>query len=163
MSATTRSLGPNWTIKMWTVNPTCTACSADADAIRFTLGTCTVIGGCDSLDIGGTKEMYDVTSFEDGITKNVPGKLTLDAINLNGNFDGTCSTQKTLQGDVFHEGVVASANTVRCFSATDTINKRRFSWKGYVNSFKVGVPVKGKATFTSSILPISKIQVCTTA
>jgi len=163
MSATTRSLGPKWSIKMWTVNPTCTACSADADAIRFTVGTCTVIGGCDNIDIGATKEMYDVTAFEDTINKNVPGRVTQDPINIAGNFDGTCSTQKTLQGDVFHEGVVASADTVRVFSATDTINKRRFSWKGYVNSFKVNVPVKAKATFSLTILPISKVQVCTTA
>ena len=148
---------------MWTVNPTCTACSTDADAIRFTVGTCTVIGGCDTLDLGGTKKMEDVTSFGDTIGKMVPGMLDLDAININGNFDGTCSTQKTLQGDVFHEGTVASANTVRVFSATDTVNKRRFSWKGYVQSFKVNVGVKAKATFTMSLLPISKVQVCTTA
>lgn len=163
MSATTRSLGYNWTIKLWTVNPTCTACSSDPDAIRFTVGTCTVIGGCDAIDLGGTRDMIDVTSFEDTITKNVPGRLNLDAINISGNFDGTCSTQKTLQGDVFHEGVVASAATVRCFSATDTVNKRRFSWKGYCNSFMVSAGVKDKATFTTTILPISKIQVCTTA
>jgi hypothetical protein len=163
MSATTRSIGYNWTLKMWTVNPTCTACSTDTDAVRFTVGTCTVIGGCDNIDLGGTREMIDVSSFEDSITKNVPGRLTLDAINIAGNFDGTCSTQKTLQGDIFHEGVVASAATVRCFSATDAVLKRRFSWKGYVNSFKVSSGVKSKASFTATILPISKIQVCTTA
>jgi len=163
MSATTRSLGFNWLVKMWTVNPTCTACSADADAIRFTVGTCTTIGGCDNLDLGATKEMIDVTAFEDTINKNVPGRVNQDPINISGNFDGTCSTQKTLQGDVFHEGVVAAANTVRVFSATDTVNKRKFSWKGYTQSFKVGVPVKGKATFSASFLPISKVQVCTTA
>jgi len=163
MSATTRVLGQNISVKMWTVNPTCTACSTDADAIRFTVGTCTVIGGCDAIDIGATKEMIDVTAFEDTITKNVPGRVNQDAININGNFDGTCSTQKTLQGDVFHEGVVAAANTVRVFSATDSSTKRRFSWKGYVNSFKTSIPVKGKATFSMSILPVSKVQVCTTA
>lgn len=163
MSATTRSLGYNWTIKLWTVNPTCTACSTDADAIRFTVGTCTVIGGCDTVDIGATRDMIDVTSFEDTIIKNVPGRVNQDAINISGNWDGTCSTQKTLLGDVFHEGVVAAAATVRCFSATDTVLKRKFSWKGYVSSFKINSGVKNKATFTTSILPISKVQVCTTA
>jgi len=107
--------------------------------------------------------MHDVSAFEDTMDKEVPGRVAYDPINIAGNFDGTCSTQKTLQGDVFHEGVVASTNTVRCISATDTINKRRFSWKGYTTAFKVGAGVKGKATFNATFKAISKIQVCTTA
>ena len=62
MSATTRSLGYNWLVKLHT-GATCTACSTDADAIRFTAGTCTTIGGCDTIDLGGTKQMNDVSSF----------------------------------------------------------------------------------------------------
>lgn len=162
MSATTRSLGYNWLLKLHT-GATCTACSADADAIRFTVGTCTTIGGCDNFDIGGTREMIDVTAFEDTIMKNVPGRINQDAITFSGTFDGVCSTQKTLQGDIFHEGVVASAATVRVFNATDTVNKRKLSWKGYVNSFKITGAVKGKVGFTMTMLPISKVQVCTTA
>jgi len=163
MSATTRSLGHNWTFKYWSVNPTCTACSADADAIRFTVGTCTVIGGMDNIDLGITRDMIDVTAFEDTITKNVPGRVMQDPITLAGTYDPGDTAQKVIVGDLFHEGVVAAAATVRVFSATDTVNKRKHSWKGYVTSGKIGVPVKGKSNFSMTILPISKVQVCTTA
>lgn len=165
MSATTRSLGYNWLLKYWSVAPTETACTTDADAISFTLGTCTTIGGMDNLDLGGTREMIDVTSFEDTITKNVPGRITQDTINVSGTYDYTCSAQKALQTDIFKERGAATSTvaTVRVFSATDTVGKRKYSWKGYVNSAKIGVPVKGKANFSVSILPISKVMVCTTA
>jgi hypothetical protein len=162
MSVTTRSIGYNWTLKLWTTNPTCTSCSTDADAIRFTVGTCTVIGGMDTIDLGGTRELIDVTSFEDTINKQVAGRISLDPINISGNYDGTCSTQRTLLGDIFHEGVVASSTTVRVFSATDTILKRKHSWKGYVTSAKINAGVKNKATFSITIVPLSKVQVCTT-
>jgi hypothetical protein len=165
MSATTRSLGYNWLLKYWSVNPTCTTCTTDTDAISFTVGTCTTIGGMDNLDIGGSREMIDVTSFEDTIIKQVPGRISLDVINVSGNYDYTCSAQKALQTDIFKErGVSTSTSaTVRVFSATDTVGKRKYSWKGYVTAAKLGVPVKGKATFSASIVPISKVMVCTIA
>ena len=117
----------------------------------------------DNLDLGGTKEMIDVTAFEDTITKNVPGRTSLDALNFAGTYDGACSTQKTIVGDIFHEGKVASANTVRVLTATDTVNKRKHTIAGYVNNVKVSIPVKGKGNFSFSLLPSRKIQVCTTA
>ena len=162
MSATTRTLGQNWLIKLVT-GGTCTACSTDPDAVVLLGGTCSTIGGMDNLDLGGTREMIDVTSFEDTCDKNVPGRIKYDAINIAGNYDPVCSTQKTIVGDIFHEGKVASATTVRCLTATDTINKRKHTLSGYVSGVKVGVPVKGKGTFSFTFLPVRKIQVCTTA
>jgi hypothetical protein len=162
MSVTTRSLGYNYLLKYWSVNPTCTACSADADAIRFTVGTCTTIGGLDTFDFGATREMLDVTAFEDTMAKNVPGRVAFDAINFSGNYDPGDAAQKVMVGDLFHEGVVAASTVVRVFSVTDTTNKRKHSFKGYVASAKVNAGVKGKATFSMSVLPISKVQVCTT-
>lgn len=163
MSATTRSLGYNWLLKYWSVNPTCTACSADTDAIVFSVGTCTTIGGLDSFDTGATREMLDVTSFEDTMYKSVPGRVTFDPITLSGNYDPGDASQKVMVGDLFHEGKVASATTVRVFSATDTTNKRKHSWKGYVTTAKINAGVKNKATFSMTVVPISKVQVCTTA
>jgi hypothetical protein len=163
MSATTRSLGYNYLLKYWSANPTCTACSADADAIRFTAGTCTTIGGMDNFDLGGAKEMFDVTSFEDTMNKNVPGRVNFDPINLAGNYDPGDAAQKVMVGQILHEGVVASTNTIYVFSATDTVNKRKHSWKGYITSAKITAGVKNKATFAMTILPMSKVQVCTTA
>jgi len=160
MSATTRTLGHNWTVKVL-AGGTCTACSTDADAVVVTAGTCTTLGGMDNLDIGGTKDMIDVTAFEDTMTKNVPGRISLDTLSFSGSYDGVCSTQKTLVGDIFHEGRVATANTVRVVVATDTVNKRKHTIIGYVNNVKVTIPVKGKGNFSFSLLPTRKIQVCT--
>lgn len=163
MSVTTRSLGYNWLLKYWSANPTCTACSTDADAIRFTVGTCTTIGGMDTFDLGGTKEMIDVTAFEDTMNKSVPGRVNFDAVNISGNYDPGDASQKVMAGQIFHEGVVAASNTVYVFSATDTVTKRKHTWKGYVASSKVNAGVKNKATFSMTVLPISKVQVCTTS
>jgi hypothetical protein len=163
MSATTRSLGFNWLVKL-VCGGTCTTCSTDADVMRVCGGTCTTIGGMDNLDFGGTKEMIDVTAFEDTMTKNVPGRISLDAINFSGNYDSGDTKQKTIVGDIFHEAkVCGTAADIRSITATDITNKRRHYVRGYVNSVKIGVPVKGKGTFSFSLLPISKVQVCTTA
>jgi hypothetical protein len=117
----------------------------------------------DSLDLGGTKEMIDVTAFEDTCNKSVPGRVSFDALNFSGSYDTVCSTQKTIVGDIFHEGKVASANTIRVITATDTVNKRKHTIAGYVTSVKPSIQVKGKGTFAFSLLPSRKIQVCTTA
>jgi hypothetical protein len=128
-------------------------------------GTCTTIGGMDNLDFGGSKEMIDVTAFEDTMTKNVPGRITLDPVNFAGNYDTGCSTskQRAFLSDIFHEAKVASANTIRYLTATDITNKRRHYIRGYTTSVKIGIPVKSKGTFSFTLLPISKVQVCTTA
>lgn len=163
MSVTTRSLGYNYLLKYWSVNPTCTACSADADAIRFTVGTCTTIGGLDNFDVGATREMLDVSAFEDTMYKEVPGRRSYDAVTFSGNYDPGDAAQKVMVGELFHEGVVAHADTVRVFSVTDTVQKRKHSFKGYVTSAKINAGVKAKATFNMTVKPISKVQVCTTA
>lgn len=162
MSATTRSLGYNWLLK-YVCGGTCSTCSTDADVMRISGGTCTTIGGMDNLDFGGSKEMIDVTAFEDTMTKNVPGRISLDPVNFAGSYDTGCSTskQRAFLSDIFHEVNVASANTIRCLTATDTVNKRRHYIRGYTNSVKIGVPVKSKGTFSFTLLPISKIQTCT--
>lgn len=162
MSATTRSLGQNWLIKLVT-GGTCTACSTDADAVVLSGGACSVIGGMDNLDLGGSKDMIDVSAFEDTIYKKVPGRTMLDDINIAGTYDGVCSTQKTIVGDIFHEGKVPSANTVRVIAATDTVNKRKHTIAGYVSGVKATIPLKGKGNFSFVITPTRKIQVCTTS
>jgi hypothetical protein len=164
MSATTRTLGFNWLVK-FCCGGTCTACSTDADAVRLSGATCTNIGGMDNIDFGGTKEMIDVTAFEDTINKNVPGRVSLDAINFAGNYDTGCtaSKQRYFLRDIFHQNVCASSSPVRWISATDTVNKRIHFARGYTSSVKIGIPVKGKGTFSFSLLPISKVQVCTLA
>lgn len=163
MSASTRSLGYNYTVKYWSVNPTCTACSTDADAIVFTVGTCTVIGGMDNFSINAMREMIDVTSFEDTMNKSVPGRRNYDPITLSGNYDPGDAAQKVMVGELFHEGKVAHTTTERVFSVTDTINKRKHSFKGYVASAQIGGGVKDKTTFSMTVFPMSKIQVCTTS
>ena len=162
MGVTTRALGYNFTVGYWSVNPTCTACSTDADAIRFTAGTCTAIGGFDSISgLGGTKQMIDVTAFEDTMDKVVPGRINYSEITFAGNLDPGDASQKTLSGDIFHEGVVAATNPVRVYWVKDSVNKRKYSWKAYTTKADIGVAVKDKATFTLGNIPISKIQVCT--
>lgn len=163
MSVTTRSLGYNYTLKYWSVNPTCTACSADADAIRFTVGTCTVIGGLDNFSIEAIRDMIDVSSFEDTMFKSVPGRRSYSPVALSGNYDPGDAAQKVMVGELFHEGVVAHADTVRVFSITDSVQKRKHSFKGYVTKAAVSAGVKDKASFSMEIVPISKVQVCTTS
>jgi hypothetical protein len=115
------------------------------------------------MDFGGNRDMIDVTSFEDTMVKSVSGRLAYDPINFSGNYDPGDAAQKVMAGDIFHEGVVAQSAVVRVFSATDTVNKRKHSFKGYITKFAVNAGVKNKATFSMTVTPLSKVQVCTTA
>jgi hypothetical protein len=162
MGVTTRALGYNFVVGYFSTAPTCTACSADADAIRFTAGACTVIGGFDTISgLGGTKEMIDVGAFEDTMDKVVPGRIKYSEITFSGNLDPGDTSQKTLSGDIFHEGVVAASNPVRVYYVKESVNKRKWTWKAYTTKADIGATVKGKATFTLGNIPISKIQACT--
>jgi len=127
-----------------------------------------VVGGFDNISgLKGTFAETATTSFEDGMAHSVLGVATYGPVTGSGTYDPVETSQKALIGEVFHEIGVAAASgirpTSRVWAATDTVNKRKHTFKGTLKTADITVGALGKATISFEIMPDSIPQVCTTA
>jgi hypothetical protein len=168
MSASTRSNGYDWRLKLLTVT-VCSACSAQTDSLRpTTISACTVIGGFDS--IGGLQAKFsktETTAFEDAMTHYVLGSAEYGPVTGSGTYDSPSeASQKALFGELFHEAASAMAArpTRRWFRATDSVNKRMHTFTGRITGGGVNaIGAKGKASFDIEITLDYAPHVCTSA
>jgi hypothetical protein len=166
MSASTRSNGYDWRLKLLTV-VTCTACSTNPDSIRFVATTCTVVGGFDSIGgLGGTFDTDDNVAFEDAMHHTVIGPASYGPVTASGTYDPLETSQKALFGEMVHEAGAATTvrPAVRVWAAVDTVNKRSHRFKGRLIEFIPGpAGARGKTPVSIKIAVDSIPQVCTTA
>lgn len=166
MSASTRSNGYNWTLKLLTT-VTCTACSTNADSIRLVATTCTTIGGLDNIGgLTGKFSKTEANGFEDAMTHYVLGIADYGPVTVSGTLDPSDTSQKALFNEIFHEAASATAArpTARVWAAVDSVNKRTHRFKGKVSGGGIGSVAKnGKASFELEITLDSIPQACTTA
>jgi len=165
MGASTRSNGYDWILKLLTVT-VCSACSAQTDSMRpTTITACTTMGAFDTL--GGLTAKFSKTEangFEDAMNHYVLGIAEYGPITGSGTYDPGDTVQKALFHEVFHEAACSTAArpTSRWWRATDTVNKRRHTFKGSLSGGGIDAVAKnGKAAVSIEITLDYVPHVCT--